>query len=103
MFRAEAEGDFVAFDISIIWDGGGSHATWSLDISEYEAISMASSAPIYGWASWRNGDDLLLAYQSDAFPSLPNEVDTDYSPTTMHRVFHSVPSSCTGNRGPRRR
>lgn len=26
---------------------------------------MASSAPIYGWASWRNGDGLLLAYQSD--------------------------------------
>jgi hypothetical protein len=48
MFRAEAEDDFVAFDISIIWDGG-SHATWSLDISEHEAISMASSAPIYGW------------------------------------------------------
>jgi hypothetical protein len=66
MFRAEAEGDFVAFDISIIWDGG-SHATWSLDISEHEAISMASSAPIYGCASWRNGDDLLLAYQSDDF------------------------------------
>ena len=54
----------MAFDISIIWDGG-SHATWSLDISEHEAISMASRAPIYGWASWRNGDDLLLAYQYD--------------------------------------
>lgn len=44
MFRAEAEGDFVAFDISITWDGG-SHATWSLNISEHEAISMASRAP----------------------------------------------------------
>ncbi|MDH6291900.1 hypothetical protein [Rhodococcus opacus] len=51
-----------AEDIRFTWDGG-CWTTWSQDISDHEGnLSPASSAPVWGWASWRNGADLLLAY-----------------------------------------
>ena len=57
-------GDTVAQDIELRWDGGMT-AAWRQDVSEHEETSPGSSAPVSGWASWRNGRDLLLAYVSD--------------------------------------
>jgi hypothetical protein len=56
--------DPVAFDVWFDWEPGNRHAVWWQDISGLEAISPGSSAPVWGWASWRNGDDLLLAMTS---------------------------------------
>lgn len=57
--------DPVAFDMRFDWEPGARHATWWQDISGQEAISPGSSAPVWGWAAWRNGEDLLLAMTSD--------------------------------------
>jgi len=55
------DGDAVAHEITVDWDGGWT-ATWREDISGDEAVSPGSSAPAFGWVSWRNGTDLLVAY-----------------------------------------
>lgn len=56
--------DLQAWDVSFNWDGFSRRATWTLDISELEDQSPASSAPIHGWASWQTGDTLLVAFAS---------------------------------------
>lgn len=65
----------VANEITFNWDGGWT-TTWMQDISPYEDISPGSSAPAHGWASWRNGSDLLLAYtwsdlETDGWAHIP--------------------------------
>lgn len=57
-------GELVAQKIQFDWQGG-SWTTWTQDISGDEAISPGSSAPVVGWASWQNGNDLLVAFSSD--------------------------------------
>ncbi|MCV7220819.1 hypothetical protein [Mycolicibacterium elephantis] len=50
------------FDFRATWNEG-STMTWWQDISEKQGgLSPGSSAPSKGWASWRNGVDLLIAY-----------------------------------------
>lgn len=50
------------FDFKATWDEG-STMTWWQDISGRQGgLSPGSSAPSEGWASWRNGEDLLIAY-----------------------------------------
>ncbi len=60
-YMAEVWGEPQAQDVSFDWDGG-STVTWTQDISGDEAISPGSGAPVSGWASWLNGEDLLLAF-----------------------------------------
>ena len=58
------------FDFRATWDEGRT-MTWWQDISDRQpGLSPGSSAPSMGWASWRNGNDLLVAY---TWP----EVETD--------------------------
>ena len=50
------------FDFRATWEGGRT-ITWWQDISDHQpGLSPGSSAPSEGWASWRNGSDLLVAY-----------------------------------------
>ena len=50
------------FDFHAKWDEGRTMKWWQ-DISDSQpGLSPGSSAPSEGWASWRNGDDLLVAY-----------------------------------------
>lgn len=50
------------FDFRATWDEGRT-MTWWQDISDKQpGLSPGSSAPSEGWASWRNGYDLLVAY-----------------------------------------
>ncbi len=55
----------TAFDIRFVWEPGATCASWWQDISEDAGLSPGSSAPVTGWASWQNGNDLLLAMASD--------------------------------------
>jgi hypothetical protein len=73
-------GELVAQEIQFDWRGE-SWATWTQDISGDEAISPGSSAPVVGWASWRNGSDLLVAFSSedletDGWARLPGAAPT---------------------------
>jgi hypothetical protein len=70
------------FDFRATW-GGGSTMTWWQDISESQnGLSPASSSPVEGWASWRNGTDLLIAYtwpdsEVDGFVHVPGGAPTN--------------------------
>lgn len=57
-------GEATAYAIRFDWEPGAREATWWQDISEHEGITPFSYAPSSGWASWRNGNDLLLAFAS---------------------------------------
>jgi hypothetical protein len=58
-----AGGELTPYEVSFSWDGA-THANWIQDIGVSPGHSPASSAPVYGWASWLNGDDVVLAYYS---------------------------------------
>lgn len=57
------DGEPVPMEIEFTWDGGTT-ATWAQDIWwNAPNQSPASSASPYGWASWRNRKDVLIAYE----------------------------------------
>ena len=57
--------DPIAYDIEFRW-GGEQEADWSDDISwKNDDLSAGSSAPVYGKATWRDGDDVHLSYSSN--------------------------------------
>lgn len=58
-----AGGDPQQYEVSFSWDGR-SHTNWVQDIGYSDDMSPASSAPVYGWASWLNFPDALIAYYS---------------------------------------
>jgi hypothetical protein len=64
MADAWGTGDVQAQDITFEW-GGGRTASWTEDVSAHEGITPGSSSPTSGWASWIDGENLLLAYANE--------------------------------------
>ena len=61
------DGNQVGYDYIFTWDGGRT-ADWFYDISmDNEGMSVMSSAPIGGTASWENGVDVHVTVQSSDF------------------------------------
>ncbi|MFM8856516.1 MAG: hypothetical protein ACKOI2_04805 [Actinomycetota bacterium] len=61
------DGDPVAYDFIFTWDGGRK-ADWYYDISmQNDGLSVMSSAPIGGTASWEDGVDVHVTVQSSDF------------------------------------
>lgn len=58
-----AGGDLQQYEVRFSWDGGR-HVNWVQDIGYSSELSPASSAPVYGWASWLNFPDALIAFYS---------------------------------------
>ncbi|AEV71515.1 hypothetical protein MycrhN_0885 [Mycolicibacterium rhodesiae NBB3] len=90
------------FDFRATWDGGHT-MTWWQDISERQpGLSPMSSAPSEGWASWRNGNDLLVAYtwpdlETDGWayvrggaPTAAKDDDAMYEPETWLALARTV-------------
>ncbi|OUS97330.1 hypothetical protein CA951_02995 [Rhodococcus sp. NCIMB 12038] len=113
-FMVDAGDSPQAEDITFTWDGGLS-ATWLQDISEHESnLSPASSAPVWGWASWRNGGDLLLAYtwpdvEVDGWAHIPggapgseDQEDTLSEPQTWVELARTIISVLRGEELPKR-
>ena len=60
-------GNPVAYDFVFTWDGGRK-ADWYYDISmSNDGMSVMSSAPIGGTATWENGADVEVTFKSDEF------------------------------------
>jgi hypothetical protein len=61
----EATGKPEATEIHFTWDGGTT-ATFRYDAWESpddpSFVFEINSSPVYGWASWINGDDVLIAF-----------------------------------------
>ncbi|MGW5322536.1 hypothetical protein [Rhodococcus pyridinivorans] len=100
---------FCAQDITFDWDGGA-WTTWSQDISEHEGdLSPGSSAPAYGWASWLNRTDLILAYVwpdlgIQGWAHVPGGAPDDYDddPQAWVELARTIVSVLYGNETPRR-
>jgi hypothetical protein len=86
----DSNGNPVAYDFVFTWDGGRK-ADWYYDISmSNDGMSVMSSAPIGGTATWENGTDVEVTFKSDEF-DLDEEMtlegaapkdDTVHSPRT---------------------
>lgn len=116
-FMFDTGDGFCAQDITFAWDGG-SWVTWSQDISEHEGdLSAGSSAPpAYGWACWRNGTDLLLAYTwpevgIDGWAHIPGGAPGDddedpeealHEPQAWVELARAIVSVLYGNESPSR-
>jgi hypothetical protein len=60
-------GNQVVYDFIFTWHGGR-QAEWYYDISIANAgMSVMSSAPIGGTATWENGTDVEVTFKSDEF------------------------------------
>jgi len=63
----DSNGNPVAYDFVFTWDGGRK-ADWYYDISmSNDGMSVMSSAPIGGTATWENGVDVHVTVQSSDF------------------------------------
>jgi hypothetical protein len=64
VFMSDAgDGEPIPMEIHFTWDEG-STATWWQDIWEgAPGLSPGSSSPAFGWASWLNRKDVLIAYR----------------------------------------
>lgn len=61
-FIQDVYGERTPMEIHFTWDET-STATWWCDIWEgAPGLSPGSSAPAHGWASWLNGQDVLIAF-----------------------------------------
>lgn len=61
------DGNPVAYDFIFNWDGGR-EADWYYDISmSNDGMSVMSSAPIGGTATWQSGVDVEVTFKSDEF------------------------------------
>ena len=66
-WNSDFDGDPVAYDFIFTWDGGRK-ADWYYDISmENDGLSVMSSAPIGGTATWEDGVDVHVTVQSSDF------------------------------------
>jgi hypothetical protein len=86
--------------ISSRWDGG-TRADWEQDIGGSADLSPASSAPVYGWASWLNGEDVLLAYYStdmgfEGWARVPGVAPTD-DPKSWVELGRAIVAAIYGN------
>ena len=67
LWNNDSEGNPVAYDFIFSW-GGGREADWFYDISMRNGgMSVMSSAPIGGTATWENGADVEVTFKSDEF------------------------------------
>lgn len=67
LWNSHFDGDPVAYDFIFTWDGGRK-ADWYYDISmENVGMSVMSSAPIGGAATWEDGVDVYVTVQSSDF------------------------------------
>jgi len=61
--------------ISFNWDGSSTEADWTEDYGDDNAgASPGSGAMVFGWASWHNGDGVLIAYYSAEMEMLNAEL-----------------------------
>jgi hypothetical protein len=86
--------------ISFSW-GGGTHAEWEQDIGS-AGISPASSAPVYGWASWLNGNDVLLAYYSpdmgfEGWARVPGVAPDEDDPKSWVKLGRAIVAAIYGD------
>lgn len=66
-WNSDFDGNQVAYDFIFTWDGGRK-ADWYYDISmENDGMSVMSSAPIGGTATWEDGVDVQVTVQSSDF------------------------------------
>ena len=56
-------GEVTAFEVVFHWDGESTNATFALDLSDTEDLSLGSSSPAQGWVSWAKRPTLALAWE----------------------------------------
>jgi hypothetical protein len=87
--------------ISFSWDGG-THAEWEQDIGGGAGLSPASSAPVYGWASWLNGNDVLLMYYSpdmgsEGWARVPGVAPDEDDPKSWVKLGRAIVAAIYGD------
>jgi hypothetical protein len=62
-FTADSYGEATPMEMHFKWENEATTATFWQDIwADAPGLSPGSSAPAYGWASWLNGKDVLIAF-----------------------------------------
>jgi hypothetical protein len=79
----DENGGEVGTDVILTWDGE-QEVEWYEDISpETEGLSVMSSAPFRGTASWPNGRDVAVTYSSSEFRMAGEDVLKKAAPISM--------------------
>lgn len=64
-YQPDSDEDPFFFEIEFTWDGETA-ASFAYDVwedpTEPTFVTEANSAPVSGWASWVNGEDVLIAF-----------------------------------------
>ena len=80
-WKISFQDEHVVYDFFFTWDGG-QDVEWSWDISTSNpGISVMSSAPFYGTATWSDdSDDLEITYSAPDFGEEGDETLTNAAP-----------------------
>jgi len=104
LWKTGFKGEPLVFNFEFTWSGGR-EAEWFYDISTSNpGMSVMSSAPFTGTASWKRGTAVRITYDSpdfglegkETFPDSAPKDDALSKPGTWVNLAQSIASYCDG-------